>query len=264
MIERVIPPLQARLSSNKTGELEKYRKNIKKFTKIGKNSSLILLTLIEDILNLSKMEAGTFSITKSDFSMESLLKEIYDMFEAQCEQKNLSLLLDIDKNAKLVTAHSDKGRIKQVMLNLLSNALKFTFQGSITFGVKLLQSGNTVYAQFFVKDTGIGIRRDQQDKLFKLFGMISSTKVLNPNGTGIGLTVSKKYIEALEGTISLTSSPEQGTTVTFKIPIIFENPAQDPQGSLSTTFRYFQVENEISESQDSILYEKMGKLHSIR
>ena len=210
------------------------------------------------------MEAGTFSINKSEFSITGLLEEVYDMFEAQCEQKNLELRLVNNRNTQSVIANSDKGRIKQVLLNLLSNSLKFTFHGSITFGAELMKTNNTMYAQFFVKDTGIGIRKDQQSKLFKLFGMISNSKALNPNGTGIGLTVSKKYIEALKGTINLISSPDEGTIVVFKVPIIFENPPEELQGSVSNTFKYFGMGSGLFESEESIPSEKFGRLHSIR
>mmetsp|Transcript_21630 Transcript_21630/g.21283 ORF Transcript_21630/g.21283 Transcript_21630/m.21283 type:complete len:194 (+) Transcript_21630:922-1503(+) len=177
------------------------------------------MTLIEDILNLSKMEAGTFFISKEDFSLPEVLEEIQDIFSMQCEQKRIKFILNLSKNVRKLVMYSDKGRLKQILMNLVSNSMKFTFAGSITIECKLVRQDRREFAQFCVIDTGVGIKKKDQGKLFKLFGMISKTKSMNKNGTGIGLTVSKKYVEALGGDISLESAPGVGTSITFKIPI---------------------------------------------
>ncbi|CAI2385492.1 unnamed protein product [Moneuplotes crassus] len=190
-----------------------------KFIKIGKNSSLMLLTLIEDVLNLSKMEAGTFSIFKENFKIIDVIEEVYDIFRMQCEQKELRFDLSISEDIRNLTIYSDKSRIKQVLMNLMSNTMKFTFNGFVVLGCRIIHQGSKDLAQFWVRDTGIGISKKQQEKLFKLFGMISEVKSFNPNGTGIGLTVSKKYVEAIGGNIYLKSEYKKGTEVTFTIPI---------------------------------------------
>lgn len=104
---------------------------IKKFIKMGSNSSVMLLTLIEEILDLSKMEAGTFHVVISKFSIKELIEEVTDIFDNQCHQKGIELKVDVSKHLQRLYLESDRGRIKQIFLNLLSNSFKFTFQGYI-------------------------------------------------------------------------------------------------------------------------------------
>ena len=115
------------------------------------------------------------------------------------------------------------------MLNLISNAYKFTFEGMIRLDIKSFESNRNKMIEFKVEDTGIGIKEEHQSKLFKLFGMIHDYDQqdelnLNPNGSGIGLTVSKKYLEYLNGDINLKSELNKGTTVCFYIPLIKDEP----------------------------------------
>lgn len=155
---------------------------MRKFIKMGTNSSLLLLSLIEDILDLSKMQAGTFKMNFTKFTLQNLLSEVLDIFEFQCENKRLKLILDVDEQLLKTMIESDRGRIKQILLNLLSNSIKFTFKGSITIKIKCVRVTRTKFIQFSVIDTGIGIKKEDHHKLFNLFGMISESNKLNPNG----------------------------------------------------------------------------------
>jgi signal transduction histidine kinase len=103
-------------------------------------------------------------------------------------------------------------------MNLVSNALKFTFEGSIIVKTQLISKRDMKYAQFGVSDTGVGIPKKEHKKLFKLFGMLERNREINRNGCGIGLTISKKYVEALGGEIWLESEHKKGTTFFFTIP----------------------------------------------
>lgn len=155
---------------------------MRKFIKMGTNSSLLLLSLIEDILDLSKMEAGTFNMNLTEFNLRDLIMEVLDIFEFQCEHKKLKLILDAEDALLDTQIHSDRGRIKQILLNLMSNSLKFTFQGSITIQLRRVKVRERTFVEFAVKDTGIGIKKEDQSKLFNLFGMITEKNNLNPNG----------------------------------------------------------------------------------
>jgi two-component system, sensor histidine kinase len=104
-------------------------------------------------------------------------------------------------------------------MNLISNAVKFTFRGAITLSVSQTVQNQKQFIVFSVKDTGIGIKDQDKSKLFTLFGMISDARKINQNGTGIGLTICQKYVQKLEGEISLSSEFERGTIVTFTIPL---------------------------------------------
>ena len=152
--------------------------------------------------------------------VKSLIEEVVDVFEFQCSHKNLKLLKNIDPQLSSIVTHSDNGRIKQVLLNLMANALKFTFEGHIILSVCMVEWNGSEALEFSVTDTGIGISKHNQTKLFRLFGLISENEKINPNGCGIGLTVSKKFVEALDGEIHLRSVEGEGTKVTFRIPLI--------------------------------------------
>ena len=104
-------------------------------------------------------------------------------------------------------------------MNLMTNSVKFTFQGFIKISASLTHNNKKTFVEFSIEDTGIGIKDEDQAKLFKLFGMASGNRGINPNGCGIGLTVCQKFIESLGGSISLESEFEKGTKISFKLPI---------------------------------------------
>lgn len=177
------------------------------------------MSLIEDILDLSKMEAGTFKMNFTEFKLSELVTEVLEIFNFQYQQKRLFLNVVVADDLKSCIMYSDKCRLKQILINLLSNALKFTFKGGITITVNKLVTRVDKYLRFSIKDTGIGIKQEEQGSLFQLFGMLNDKKEINPNGSGIGLTVSKKYVEKLGGDICLESEFGIGTTITFTTPI---------------------------------------------
>ena len=195
-----------------------------KFFRICKISITSLMSLVEDILDLAKIEAGTFSLNEQSFSIKSLVQDIQYVFEFQCAQKGIYFNVDVDRGLLDETFCSDMGRIKQVLNNLISNAFKFTLQGGITLHISLktafdAESFERVrYLKFEVSDTGVGIDKKEIPKLFQMFGMVHRYHdKLNSKGTGIGLTISKKLVESLGGTIWLKSVLAFGTNVEFTI-----------------------------------------------
>jgi signal transduction histidine kinase len=179
----------------------------------------MLMSLIDDILDLSKIEAGTFVINNFHFEISELINEVKDLFSYQCQQKKIKFWIHWNQILKYTSILSDKGRIKQILLNLISNALKFTFEGSITVSISQELKNGKEIIEFSVEDTGIGIKEEHKPKLFTLFGMIEEGRQHNLNGTGIGLTISKKYWEKLGGGVSLDSEFGKGTIVSFWIPM---------------------------------------------
>eukprot|EP00344_Euplotes_crassus_P000613 CAMPEP_0197017426 /NCGR_PEP_ID=MMETSP1380-20130617/79532_1 /TAXON_ID=5936 /ORGANISM="Euplotes crassus, Strain CT5" /LENGTH=386 /DNA_ID=CAMNT_0042444521 /DNA_START=673 /DNA_END=1834 /DNA_ORIENTATION=+ len=214
-----LKPYLSNLTGIQSEEIDLNLQTLNKFLNIGKSSSMLLHALIEDVLNLSKIEAGTFKISQELFSIEELLNEVYDIFYVQCEQKKLKLSLELTSDARSLLLHSDRSRIKQILMNLISNSLKFTFNGKISIQSRIREHLGKSFVEFSVKDTGIGIEPEQQERLFELFTGVGDTKSFNSNGTGIGLTISKKYIEALGGKIYLGSVFGEGTDIIFTIPI---------------------------------------------
>ena len=139
------------------------------------------------------MDAGIFTINNSNFYIKELIEEVYEIFKQQWDLKHIKFLVNFDKSLNEYMVKSDKSRLKQILMNLLSNSCKFTFAGSISISVESDLIGNEEVIKFWVTDTGIGIKEENQSKLFKLFGMVENNnqRDINPNGWGIGLTVSK-------------------------------------------------------------------------
>lgn len=141
-----------------------------------------MLALVEDVLNLSKIESNLFTVQKATFNLAEMIEEVVDLFKFQCEAKKLKFIVKIDSNLRNYKLWSDRQRIKQTFINLLANAYKFTFQGSVSLKARKIVKNNKKFIEFLVVDTGVGISEKDKGKLFKLFGMLDTTKRINPNG----------------------------------------------------------------------------------
>jgi len=192
-----------------------------KYIKIGQVSSKLLLNLTEDILDLAKMQAGIFKLSEKTFSISNLLRDIEFIFELQCQRKGIKLVFNCSDYLLHKKVISDSNRIKQILLNLISNSFKFTNQGSVTVGVT--QTAHDTL-EFEVTDTGIGISESDSTGLFQMFGMVHKNRdEFNMKGTGLGLTISQKLVQRMGGRIKLKSEKNKGTTVTFSIQECFQN-----------------------------------------
>jgi len=191
------------------------------YVKIIKGSSMQLLSVISDIIDISTIEADQINIDSEWVNINDLLSEIFVTYKKLVEVKKLSLHYACDRPNELIQVETDGNRIRQVLCNLLNNAIKFTKEGEIEFGYKL--KGNLI--EFYVKDNGIGISPDNHELIFQRF-----RKVVNINGeiyrgNGLGLSISKALIEKLGGTISVNSELGMGSTFFFTIPYI--NKSED-------------------------------------
>jgi len=178
-------------------------------------SSRTLLGILNDILDYSKIEAGRIELEKVDFSLEDTLRAVADLFSARAEEKGLELFVDISPR---VPDHlvGDPLRLGQVISNLVSNAIKFTPRGEIHLRVEAGQRrGNELALAVSVRDTGIGVSPDQADRLFQPFVQGDSSVTRKFGGSGLGLTISKRLVELMNGQLTLTSQPEQGSTFAF-------------------------------------------------
>lgn len=181
--------------------------SIQKFFKMGNISSKLLMHLIEDILDLGKFEAGIFSLNENEFDLKDLIEDINYLFLTQSKEKGLKFTVNVSDDLLHFTYKSDLGRIKQVLLNLISNSLKFTQRGgSITLDIEQITESYEEYLKFSVTDTGVGIPFEDLSKLFKMFSMLDKHKEkMNQRGAGIGLAISKKIIDSLGGDIVVKS-----------------------------------------------------------
>ena len=185
------------------------------------NSGNELLRLINDILDLSKVESGNMLVHVDQFNSSEFLQSISDLFEESVKEKNLELLV-VDEYKGII--QSDKDRVSQIVRNLISNALKFTTEGSITITITRLDDAKTP-VKISVKDTGIGIPLTQQEQIFKAFTQADGSTTRKYGGTGLGLSISKEFSALLGGTISLISQEGEGSEFIVKIANL--DPSQD-------------------------------------
>ncbi len=194
------------------------------------SSGEALLTIINDILDLSKIEAGRFTLEKAPFDLNSACEDVYELLSANAFEKGLSLQLHYppDVPSRLV---GDTNRIRQVLLNLVSNAIKFTEKGGVRIDVSG-ESGANGVAQVCVavSDTGIGISPEQAARLFQPFMQADASMSRRFGGTGLGLAICKRLVELMPGEVSLRSVPGMGSTfsVTLQLPVDAAAPARVP------------------------------------
>ena len=183
-----------------------------------------LLALINDILDMSKIEAGRVTFTPVDFDLFDVLRDLELMFRLRAEAKRLRFEVLVESGCE-GNIEADKGKIRQVLVNLIGNAIKFTESGSVTLRVSMNRRENESLRLFFaVEDTGPGIAVDQQRELFRPFTQSESARA-NKGGTGLGLAISRELTRIMGGEMMLSSEPGRGSTFSFEIPI---QPGESP------------------------------------
>ncbi len=183
------------------------------------HNGMMLINLIDDIIDLSKIDAGQLTINPTDCNLDNLMFEVYTFFneikfKQEKEHINIRVLNLNDDESNIL--YTDPQRLRQVLVNLIGNALKFTERGSVEFGYVVNHEKNDI--DFFVRDTGIGIPQDKQDIIFEPFRQVQEGSTRKYGGTGIGLYISKHIIELLGGSIWFESSEGIGTTFNFTLP----------------------------------------------
>ena len=180
-------------------------------------SSQALLVILNDILDLSKIESGRMEIERIEFDPTLMLQGVSDLFIAKAEEQGLEIFLDVSPEIPL-TVLSDPLRIQQILSNLVSNAIKFTPKGEIHIRMELVESsGDDLLLNLNVRDTGIGINETAIERLFQPFSQADASITRKFGGSGLGLVISKQLVELLGGTIAVSSLPGQGSTFSFTI-----------------------------------------------
>ncbi|MEA5551006.1 ATP-binding protein [Anabaena cylindrica UHCC 0172] len=203
------------------------------FLKRADDTAIHLLGIINDLLDISKIEAGKLSVVIAPLELRQLLLEVINLQSLNVQQKGLQLKCELGN--ELLPVKADKGKLKQVLINIIGNATKFTDQGSIIISTDIQQINGSFYVIVSVKDTGIGIDPEQQHKLFRPFVMVGGTSARKFEGTGLGLAISRNLIELMGGKITLESLGSfQGTTVQIILPLIDISllPTSEKKGDL--------------------------------
>ena len=189
-----------------------------------------LLTVINDILDVSKIESGEFTVAREDIVLLDAISPVKDLLISTAQAKNISLEIHIDEAVpkKII---SDSGRIRQILINLVGNAIKFTEEGSVILSVTLIKTGPDNHAiSFDVTDTGIGVSKKAQETVFDNFSQGDNSTSRKFEGTGLGLSISKKLVSIMNGDIGVESELGEGATFWFRIPLISEKtPLQQIQ-----------------------------------
>ena len=197
----------------------------KEFVSVINNSASALLTIINDILDFSKIEAGAFEMDPVPFDLKSSINDVTSLLRAKAQEKNLEMIInypaDLPKNFI-----GDAGRIRQVITNLLGNAVKFTETGHIQIDVNIKPTRDMVICTIDVKDSGIGISPEKMNRIFDKFTQADGSTTRVYGGTGLGLTISKHIVEMMGGRMRVSSTLGEGSSFGFRVPLPIDRDAK--------------------------------------
>jgi signal transduction histidine kinase/CheY-like chemotaxis protein/ligand-binding sensor domain-containing protein len=193
---------------------------VRDYAETVRNSGDALLTIINDILDFSKIEAGKMSLENTDFELRRSIEDVLDLLAEKADSKGLELACMIYNDVPDIL-NGDSGRIRQVVTNLLGNAIKFTEKGEVSVTVKCIEETNDeVLVRFEIKDTGIGLSEEGKARLFQSFSQADASTTRKYGGTGLGLAISKNLVEMMRGEIGVESEPGLGSTFYFTARLI--------------------------------------------
>ena len=220
------------------------------FVTSAKQSAESLLDIINDLLDLSKIEAGKMELANVDFNLSDLIDESVSVVLMKAKEKNLEVSKEISEDTPLLL-RGDSKRIRQIFTNLLSNSVKFTEIGGVKINVEgKLLNNNSCELKAFVEDTGIGIPSDKLKLLFKPFSQVDSSETKKHGGTGLGLVISKEFINMMGGDVGIESDYGKGTKITFTLKLTLQKQQQSHKvNSLNKNYQ-LQVDNSVKKSNE--------------
>ena len=212
----------------------------KKNAAMIKSATKSLIAIINDILDFSKIESGKMEIINETYSLSSLINDVSTMIRIRLEDKKVSLKTEVDPNLP-DTLYGDEGRIKQILINLLNNAVKFTNQGEITFSMGFAEMpDDRIRLLVSVADTGIGIKEEELEKIFDSFTQADTKRNRSIEGTGLGLAISRKLVAMMGGELRVSS--EYGKGSVFSFDIVNEVKDRRPIGNLSESMKNIRLD----------------------
>lgn len=225
-------------------------------------SSNNLLRIINDILDLSKIEAGKISLEEVDFNLEHQLEKCIDIFSSNASEKGISLYFN-HPDKPLTNVIGDITRIQQIVMNLISNAVKFTSKGDIKLSLEVKNENNDKYdLSINISDSGIGISKENLKNLFKSFQQADSSITRKFGGTGLGLVISSRLAKLMDGDIQVTSELGGGSTFSLKIPLKKSSSTEDASKNQTNEFEVLALEypNKILIVEDNQMNQKIAKM----
>ena len=224
-----------------------------KYIGIIQKSGTRMLNIINDIVDISKIEAGLMQVDIKDSNINEQIEYIYTFFKPEAEAKGLQFIIEKTLPEIEVNIKTDREKLYAILTNLIKNAIKFTNEGSIEFGYHLIKGKGTNHLEFYVKDTGIGIPTNRQDVIFERFIQADISNLMVLQGTGLGLAITKAYVEILGGKIWVESTEDVGSTFYFTIPcnieleeefVIEKDNASSTKGKISQNLKILIAEDD--------------------
>ncbi|MCQ2098332.1 MAG: ATP-binding protein [Fibrobacter sp.] len=255
MSHEIRTPINGILGMNSIILKEVKRPDLKDYASNVQSAGQSLLSIVNDILDISKIESGRMLIKPAEYSLFNVLSDCFNIISPKASAKNLRFSIDCDPDIPS-GLWGDEVRIRQIISNLLSNAVKYTEYGEVSLSVKYstlaakdaLKVDNSIALKIVVRDTGIGIRAEEMDRIFGAFQRVDMKRNRNIDGTGLGLSLTKQLVEMCDGEITVRSRYEEGSTFMVTIPQQVLNV--EPMGDFSTRFR-------MQSSQKSNMEEKL-------
>ena len=236
MSHEIRTPINAVMGMNEMILRECQTESVRGYALNIQSASQNLLGIINDILDFSKIESGKMEIVEMDYQLSSLINDVVNMIQIKAEQKELDFVVQVEEHLPNLL-YGDEGRILQVMLNLLNNAVKYTKQGSVGLDVHGVQLNGGFALEIEVKDTGIGIKEEDMKKLFRDFERLDLKENRNVEGTGLGLAITRNLVEMMQGTLEVTSVYHKGSTFTVRIPQVVKG--NEPIGNFKLRFEEY-------------------------
>lgn len=195
----------------------------REYLSIIHKSGVGLISIIEDLIEMSKIETNQIQPNYTDVDIDKCLIELYDTIKVDIpKSKNIDFYIMESKTCLFYNVKVDEVKLKQIIINLVCNAIKFTEEGYVAFGYEILDEVELEFIEFTIKDTGIGISEENQKIIFDRFKRVESDLTIEKGGLGLGLAITKAYVEMMGGTILICSNQDKGTIFTFKIPLKYD------------------------------------------
>ncbi|MBR6160010.1 MAG: response regulator, partial [Lachnospiraceae bacterium] len=236
MSHEIRTPLNAVLGMNEMILRESGEDNTIVYAENIRTAGNTLLGLINDILDFSKIEAGKLEIVPVDYDISSVINDLVNMVRVRADQKGLALVLDINRDIPVVL-NGDEVRVKQIITNILTNAVKYTEKGSVTFriGYEKADEPGEIKLKVSVKDTGIGIREEDMERLFTKFERLDEKRFRNIEGTGLGMTIASTLLDMMGSALEVKSTYGEGSEFSFSL--VQKVVKWDPVGDYETAYR---------------------------
>ena len=233
MSHEIRTPINTVMGMNELILRETKEEHTEKYAHDIKDSSAILLNIINEILDSSKIESGKMEIVCGNYGIGSIFNDLYNMMSIRAKSKNLELVFDINPDMPREYYGDDK-RVRQILMNLLTNAIKYTEKGKVTFKVDYTAEGENAVIHYSVKDTGIGIRQEDIGRIYDAFYRIDVERNKNIEGTGLGMNIVNQLLKLMGSELKIESEYEKGSEFSFDLvqKIVDEKPLGDFRGNL--------------------------------